>query len=103
MKMAECLLSRNADVHLKAAFHDHSDVTALHLAAQNGHEKMVRLLVKSGSDIDGGKSMGDVEGITPLHQAVSNKHLSAVKALIELKANVNARATGTFQCGGSAI
>ncbi len=34
LKMAECLLNAGANVGLRASFHDHADVTALHLAAQ---------------------------------------------------------------------
>ena len=32
--MAECLINAGANVGLRASFHDHADVTALHLAAQ---------------------------------------------------------------------
>ena len=61
------------------------------MAAQKGHETVVRALIKAGADINN----ADDDGVTPLYMAVQNGHEAVVRVLIELSADVNkARDTG---------
>ncbi|PAA54585.1 hypothetical protein BOX15_Mlig005281g1, partial [Macrostomum lignano] len=53
--------------------------TALHLAAQEGHEKVVRLLVEAGAS----PSEENSEGLTPLHLAAQSGHSKVLQALKE--------------------
>jgi ankyrin repeat protein len=51
--------------------------TALHEAAANGHDGVVRLLLESNADIE----MKDAEGLTALYDAESNGHEEVVRLL----------------------
>ena len=61
--------------------------TALHVAALNGHLKIVEALLDSGAAIDA-KSKLDM---TPLHVAAMGGNAGVVRLLIERKADVRAR------------
>ena len=82
--------------------------TAMHEAARNGCEPMVRLLASAvggassgasadgSDDADAGASaallgVGDARGRTPLHDAARKGHAAAVAALVELGAPLGAR------------
>jgi len=55
--------------------------TPLFVAAQNGHETMVRALIEMGADVN--KAMDD--GVPPLLIAAYNGHEAVVRALIDLE------------------
>lgn len=61
--------------------------TALHGAASNGHEAVVRLLLEKGSVVEA-KGKG---GGTALHEAASNRHETVVRLLLEKGANIEAK------------
>jgi ankyrin repeat protein len=65
-----------------------AQVTLLHLAAMNGHEPAVRVLLDAGAS----PSPGLAEGApTPLHLAAGGGHLDTVRALLEGGADVRAQ------------
>ncbi|KAF3770529.1 hypothetical protein M406DRAFT_34416, partial [Cryphonectria parasitica EP155] len=80
------LLERPQDLNLP----DYAGNTPLQIAAINGHDEIVQLLVDAGCDIDCVNHDKD----TPLLDAVDNGHLDVIKVLLEAgvnprKANVN--------------
>mmetsp|Transcript_33840 Transcript_33840/g.86841 ORF Transcript_33840/g.86841 Transcript_33840/m.86841 type:complete len:316 (-) Transcript_33840:330-1277(-) len=77
------LILSGADINAK----DDLGYTALHWAAEQKCENVVRVLLSQGAAVNA-KSRG---GWTPLHKAVQSRNHSIVKQLIEAKADVNAR------------
>ena len=75
--------------HLNAltAVEPSSGQTVLHLAASNGHHRLVRTLLESGMPVD----VADNLRKTPAMHAASNGHLNCVEILLspEFKANVD--------------
>lgn len=65
---------------------DDEENTALHLAAANGHEAVVALLLKRGALVD----KTNAYGWTPLMQAARQGHTAVVVLLVENHACVNA-------------
>ncbi len=62
---------------------DSHGMTALHWAAAQGHDNIVRLLFDYGANIN----IPNAEGNTPLHIVARNGNLSMVKLLLELGAD----------------
>lgn len=62
--------------------------TALHYAADKGHEAAVRLLLEKGADV----ATKTNYGCTALHRAAWNGHEAVVRLLLEKRANVAAKA-----------
>jgi hypothetical protein len=60
---------------------------ALHYAAENGHSRVVELLLKAGASV----AVRDFHGQTPLHAAASGGHLAVVRLLLEHGAELDAR------------
>ncbi len=58
---------------------------ALFIAAELGHETVVRALIEFGADVN----MARDNGVTPLYIAAQNGHETVERALIELGADVN--------------
>lgn len=70
-------------------------VTAIHLAAGNGHVAVVRFLIEKKAAIDPRAAMTIMflndEGLTPLHCALLNRHDAVAQILVEKGADVTAR------------
>lgn len=72
-------------------------ITPLHIAVEQGHEKVAALLVQHGANPEA----KDENGMTPLHRASHKGHEDIVKLLIELKVDIEARSTPTYEGLGS--
>ena len=68
--------------------------TALHEAAEFGHEETVQLLLKRGADPNAKEA---TEEYTPLHEAALHGHLATCKTLVHAGALVNARTAPSRQ------
>lgn len=77
------LIERGADVSVRNV----EGQTALHLAADQGFNKTVRMLIARKVELDS----VDGSGCTPLHRAVQRGNLPALEALISNGADINAR------------
>lgn len=60
----------------------------IHLAAMNGHDKVLQVLLKAGADVNTPHSRVQA---TPLQYAATGGHIEAARALLDAKANVNAK------------
>jgi ankyrin repeat protein len=69
------LLARGADIH---ALNVWGQNTALHLAAESGHEEVVSILLGSGADI----SRTRLSGRTPRMCASGSGHMAVVRLLL---------------------
>jgi ankyrin len=78
------LLDCGADIHARYTTEKY---TALHIAAQQGHEEAVRVLLKYKADVDS----ICVSSATPLHWAARNGHKAVVQLLLIHNPKVNAK------------
>ncbi|GMH36878.1 hypothetical protein BSKO_04751 [Bryopsis sp. KO-2023] len=76
------LISKGADVSFT---YSEREATPLHFAAEEGHERIVELLIKAGADID----VQDIEGFTPLFLVAQNGHLDVAKILLNAGATLD--------------
>ena len=83
LDMVTLLLEKGAHVDSK----DTVGRTPLWLAAQNGHEAVVKLLVEKGAHVDS----KNTDGWTPLWLAARNGHEAMVKLLVEKGAVVDSK------------
>jgi hypothetical protein len=77
------LLEAKADVKAK----NNSEQTALHWAARNGHEAVVRLLLEAKADVEA----KDNDRQTALHCAAIGGEMAVVRLLLEAKADVESK------------
>jgi hypothetical protein len=63
--------------------------SALHYAAQHGHESVVLLLLEMGAPVDGTNGPNGC-GATPLHRSAFNGHLNCCRKLVEYGASLDA-------------
>ncbi len=81
-EIAEFLIAKGADVNI----HSGDTLTSpLHLAAEMGHERLVRLLLDSGASVD----LKDRVGHTPAIRAMQQNHRNVVAILAEAGAEIN--------------
>ncbi|GFY68105.1 ankyrin-3 [Trichonephila inaurata madagascariensis] len=76
------MLIKKIDLGLKTDF----GVTPLHVAADNGHLEVVKILIRSGADVNA----RTVSDSTPLHSAVQSGDEEIVECLLRHGAEVNA-------------
>src|SRR5436305_327922 len=88
---AQRLLGEGANIQAKTD----DGRTALYLAAANGHEAVVKLLLEAKADVNA----KDESGQTALYHAAENGHEAVVKLLLEAKAEVNVG----DKCGRTAL
>ncbi|KAL2756555.1 hypothetical protein ACRALDRAFT_2026611 [Sodiomyces alcalophilus JCM 7366] len=68
-------VATNSDVDIP----DLEGCTPLHLAARNGHEVIVHVLLRHGADVRREEAFGE----TPLHEAARNGHVALVRLFVE--------------------
>ena len=78
-------LIRGGRVNIHAT--DRVGITALHVAARNGHDSVVSVLIEHGAEIDARANSGD----TPLHHAAYGGSAPALYTLLEAGADPHAR------------
>uniref|UniRef100_A0A8C9WVU1 Uncharacterized protein n=1 Tax=Sander lucioperca TaxID=283035 RepID=A0A8C9WVU1_SANLU len=84
-EVASLLLERGAD----PGHRDHDGMTPLLLAAYEGHDDVVELLLEAGADVD--ETM-DIEGRIPLILAAQEGHWSTVRLLLDRRSPIDHRA-----------
>ena len=85
--LLEILLQRQPNVNLS----DDNGEAPIHIAAGNGNERIVRLLLAAGADVNAAKL---VSGHTALHIAAEAGHLKILRILVDAGADVNAELSG---------
>ncbi|MDO9542595.1 MAG: ankyrin repeat domain-containing protein [Kiritimatiellia bacterium] len=85
---AEALVKAGADVSVMGRKYGVLRLAPLHLAAEEGHDEMVKFLLSQCADVN-----APTEGanrITPLHFAAAKGHAAVVETLITAGADINA-------------
>ncbi len=85
------LLEKGSNIKVTASYKHVNGWTALHFAAQEGHEKIIELLIAKGADIN---QKDKVQQRTPLHLASAQGMTKAVNMLIAKGADVNVKDKG---------
>lgn len=88
VKQVQLLLDKDVKVDVTDPI-DNS--TALIMAAEKGHEKVVMLLLDNGADINAANNFGG----TALHGALSDRHTDLAQLLIKRGADVNSKHLGS--------
>jgi len=87
LEIMEDLVISGKSVNIEAKYTEHNQ-TPLSWAAENGHEAIVRLLVKKDADIE---AKDNSYGRTPLSWAAENGHEAVVRLLVEKGADIEAK------------
>jgi ankyrin repeat protein len=87
LETVKVLLKANANANATASLLNFTKVTALHIAAEVGHTKIVKVLLDAGAEVDARTS----NDTTPLHQAAQEGHLDIVRELLIAGADLDAR------------
>lgn len=66
---------------------DYCGEAAVHLAAENGHTGMLKIMIEKGVDINLTEDEPGEAGVTPLHLACANGHVDVVKLLMNAGAD----------------
>ncbi|GHM58477.1 MAG: hypothetical protein sL5_06330 [Candidatus Mesenet longicola] len=82
LQLAEKFIKQGVNVN--ATTKEEGD-TPLHVAAQNGYERVVALLLQHGANVNATSKDGD----TPLHLAVDKGHKHIIQLLLKEKPNIN--------------
>ncbi len=64
--------------------------SALHWAAERGHEEILEVLLDAGSEVDSRAGLGGHSNMTPLHVSCHNGHTPLAKRLLDAGADFNA-------------
>lgn len=89
--IAKLLISKGVDVNYRTPIIPNSPKhgwAPIHIAARNGHIKLVDLLITNGANVNTTKA----DGWTPLHVAAFFGHIDIVKFLLSKGADINAKA-----------
>jgi ankyrin repeat protein len=84
LEKVKALLNNNSDLLFSK---DTIGMTALHLAAKNGHKDMAELLLANKAEINDKA----YSGWTPLHEAAAKGHKDVVELLLANQDEVNAK------------
>ena len=77
---AEYLIKNGVNIDAVSGHEDQIDTTSLHLAAQNGDDAMVDLLIRMGSKVAGvNRSTSAIMGITPLHDGAESGNRKCIQ------------------------
>jgi ankyrin repeat protein len=85
---AEALIVAGANMSARGRKYGALWFTPIHLAAEEGHAEMIKLILKHGGDVNS-RTEG-VNCITPLHIAAAKGRAAAVETLIAAGADINA-------------
>ena len=84
----ELNLANGANVNVKNG----RGFTPIHIAAMEGHKRIVEMLIASGANVDGKReTINSISGVTPLHDAAFAGHKEVVELLICNGAEVNSQ------------
>jgi len=83
IKIAQFLIEKGANIHWKGGRHNYSE---LHIAAYNGCNEIIELLIENGADINARNKRGE----TPLMYAIENGKVQTAKIFIDKGADIKA-------------
>ena len=86
-EVAEKLIELGCDAHALSS----EGLKGLHLAAREGHSRIVDLLINADVDLEATSNIEGQEGWTALHMAVSKPHLLVTQMLIDAGSCLEAR------------
>nr|XP_053654673.1 putative ankyrin repeat protein RF_0381 [Cherax quadricarinatus] len=78
LNKSRCDLSKKGSYYYMELEHEINSVTALHIAAAEGYDDCVKMLLDAGADVN----CQDDDGRTPLHYAAENNNADIVQMLL---------------------
>lgn len=82
LDIINALIECGTDLNLAT---DPTGYTPLHLALDNGHPGIAKLLIEKGAEVN----VTNCTGTTPLHRAVMKNYIEIVQLLLDKKADIN--------------